>query len=116
MGVAAPPAGKSYFQISLPDSSSNARIALSIVAAENTTPPAVTIGPPRVTVPVFIPGTKLPSGTSHAFFPVNKSPAATVPHGGGLHKGKVSVGPINGGRNIAYGVPACRPHSPCKRS
>jgi len=34
-----------------------------------------------VIVPVFIPGMKLPKGTSQTFFPENRSTAATVPHG-----------------------------------
>ena len=99
IGVACPPAGNSYFHISLPVSESNARKKLSIAAPVKINPPAVTIGPPSVTVPVFIPGTKLPSGASHAFFPLNKSTAVTVPYGGALQGSP--LGDKTGVRNIA---------------
>ena len=85
MGVAWPPAGSSNAQSSLPVSESNARSRPSMAAAVKTRPPAVTMGPPRFGVPVGTPGTMLPSGTSHRMAPVNRSTAATVPHGGALH-------------------------------
>src|SRR5579859_1775663 len=113
MGVACPPAGSSYFQISFPVSESNARKKLSIAAAVNTSPPAVAIGPPSVIVPVFIPGRRLPSATSHTVFPSNKSTAATVPQGGVLHGSP--LGESSGVRNIANGAPVCRANSQCKR-
>src|SRR5580700_11952093 len=99
IGVACPPAGSWYFQISLPVSESNARRNPSIAADVKTIPPAVTIGPPKVIVPVFIPGIKLPSGTSQTFFPSKRSTAATVPHGGVL-QGR-PLGESSGVRNIA---------------
>src|SRR6266436_876968 len=114
MGVAWPLAGKSYFQSSLPVSESNARRPLSIAAAVNTTPPAVTIAPPSVIVPVFIPEIKLPRGTSQIFFPSKRSTAATVPQGGALQGSP--LGASSGVRNIANGAPVCRANSPCSRS
>src|SRR6202795_4375414 len=114
IGVACPPAGSWYFQISLPVSESNARRNPSIAAEVKTIPPAVTIGPPNVIVPVFIPAIKLPNGTSQTFFPSNRSTAATVPHGGVLQGSP--LGESNGVRNIAYGAPVCRANSPCRRS
>src|SRR3981189_3218079 len=56
-----------------------------MAAAVNTRPPALTMGPPRVMVPVFLPGIQLPSGTSQTFFPEKRSTAATLPQGGALH-------------------------------
>src|ERR1700687_5934512 len=103
IGVAWPPAGRSNFHMFFPGSESKARRKLSIAAAVKTRPPAVIIGPPRVIVPVFIPGRKLPSGTSHTFFPVKRSTAATVPHGGALH-GR-PLGERSGERNMAEGAP-----------
>src|ERR1700686_3989204 len=99
MGVACPPAGSSNFHSSLPDSESKARRKLSIAAAVKTKPPAVIIGPPKVIVPVFIPVMKLPNGTSQTFFPLKRSTAATVPHGGALH-GR-PLGERSGVRNMA---------------
>ena len=69
---------------SFPVSESNACRCGSMVAEVNTNPPAVTIGPPRLIDPVCFPGTNVPSGTSHAIFPVNRSTASVVPHGGRL--------------------------------
>src|SRR6202795_3192863 len=114
IGVACPPAGSWYFQISLPVSESNARRNPSIAAAVKTIPPAVTIGPPKVIVPVFIPGIKLPNGTSQTFLPTNRSTAATVPQGGVL-QGSL-LGESSALRNIAYGAPVCLANSPCSRS
>src|SRR5262245_5661202 len=41
--------------------------------------------PPRLVEPVWLPSAVPPSGTSQTFCPENRSTAATVPHGGGLH-------------------------------
>src|SRR5678816_1375030 len=78
----------------------------------NTSPPAVTIGPPRFGSPVggegicLIRESKLPgspSGDSHFFFPVFRSIATTVPHGGGEQGTPLSARMIF--RRITYGVP-----------
>src|SRR2546426_746971 len=96
-GVAWPPAGSSYFHSSFPVSESNARRYESIVAAVKTSLPAVTIGPPRLIDPVSLPGFIVPSGTSQAFLPVNKSTASVVPHGGALQGD-----PLGEKRNVRY--------------
>src|SRR5215471_6035644 len=98
MGVACAAAGNSYDHDSLPVSESNARRWGSIAAAVNTNPPAVIIGPPRLTEPVCLPANIVPSGTAHTIFPLNKSTASVVPHGGALHGNTSAV--INGLRNI----------------
>src|SRR5258707_6677106 len=85
-----------------------------MAAAVNTRPPALTIGPPRVMVPVLLPGLQLPSGTSQTFAPEKRSTAATVPQGGALHGSP--LGARSGVRNTPYGAPACRANSPWSRS
>jgi hypothetical protein len=111
--VACPPAGRSYLQSSRPVSESNARSTLSIEAAVNTSPPAVATGPPKFGLPLprragrksrtrsclKAPATISPRGTSQAVRPVNRSTAASVPHGGGLHG--VPPGESSGARRIA---------------
>ena len=72
------------------------------------------MGPPSVIVPVFMPGMKLPNGTSQTFFPSKRSTAATVPQGGALQGSP--LGANSGVRNIAKGAPVCRANSPCSRS
>src|SRR5947208_3187776 len=79
-------AGNSAFHNSLPVCASNARKNVSMEAAENTSPPAVKIGPPRLGVPVCIPGTMLPNGACHFSFPVFRSNATNAPQGGVLHR------------------------------
>src|SRR5437868_9854980 len=85
-----------------------------MAAAVKTSPPAVIMGPPRFSEPVFIPGTILPSGVSQSFFPDSRSTAVVVPQGGGLHG--TPLGESRGSRYIAYGAPRCLPYSPCRRS
>ena len=68
MGVAWPPAGSSNCQSSFPVCESKARMTLSIAALLKTSPPAVTIGPPRLMVPVCWPGAKEPRGTFQTIF------------------------------------------------
>src|SRR6185295_11544699 len=53
IGVACALAGKRVIQISSPESLSNARNFPSLVAPMNTSPPPVTIDPPRFDAPVF---------------------------------------------------------------
>jgi hypothetical protein len=72
MGVACPPAGSANDHSSLPVSASKARRRSSMAAAVKTRPPAVTIGPPRFSVPVAIPGTHVPRGTSHRLSPAKQ--------------------------------------------
>src|SRR5271170_3228051 len=110
MGVAAPEVGRSNFQISFPDSTSNARIAGStIVPAINTSPLAVTIGPPRLGAPAgtlgFL-GANEPSGTCHRIEPFSISTAVSVPHGGGAHGRRCAFANRNV-RYIPYGAPYC---------
>ena len=89
------------------------------VPAMNTNPPAVTIGPPRLTEPG---GTVAdappnpcmePSGTCQRIDSVARSSATSCPHGGGLHGNP--DGDTRNCRNIPYGAPACRPYSPSSR-
>src|SRR5437764_9087917 len=109
IGVACPPAGSAPFHNSLPVSMSNARRYWSIAAAMNTSPPAVMIEPPRFGEPhADEPGTRaklgiVPSGTCQRSFPLDKSIAVSVPHGGALHRTPLRVRRTS--RRIAYGVP-----------
>ena len=69
---------------------SNARKRLSIVPAMNTSPPAVTIGPPCPKAPVFLmpfasSSSLVPSGTLQAMSPVLALTAIRCAHGGGWH-------------------------------
>src|SRR5882762_7250115 len=69
-----------------PVNASNPRKRLSVVAPMNTTPPAVTIEPPRLGVPVGIfRSSTIPNGTLHAISPLFTSTALSVPHGGFWH-------------------------------
>src|SRR5678815_5340434 len=74
---------------SLPVRESNARKRLSFVAAINTRPPAVAIGPPILRRPVFFfpsgSSSVTPSGTFHAMSPVLALTATRCPHGGFWH-------------------------------
>src|SRR5262249_46552935 len=84
----------------------------------NTSPPAVTMGPPRLIDPAVFAksgGRPLnsPSGTCHLNFPVAASIAASVPHGGGLH-GR-PLGDRRSNRDMPYGVPRWRANSAPKR-
>src|ERR1700731_1514117 len=91
MGVALAASTNLVFQISLPVRASNAWKRQWILAPINTSPPAVTIGPPRCSgVPVL--GTPSasnssndPRGTRHATSPVLTLTATISPHGGGWH-------------------------------
>src|SRR5882724_817209 len=94
MGVACALAGSSAFQISVPVSRSNARRYGSLAAAVKTSPPAVIIGPPRLTDPGGRPGASEPSGAFQRIFPEFRSSATIAPQGGavqgiwrGLHSG-----------------------------
>src|SRR5437588_5761884 len=104
MGVAWPLAGSRARHISLPVSTSKARMYGSKVPAMNTKPPAVTIGPPRLNDPAGIvacPGGNSaidPRGTCQRILPAVMSTAVSAPHGGGVH-GKTD-GEKNGARNI----------------
>src|ERR1700683_2295282 len=117
MGVALPPAGSCAFHISLPVVTSNARKNGSYVPPMKTSPPAVTIGPPRLIAPGgtwALPGANEPSGTCQRIFPSPRSMAESIPHGGALH-GNFD-GDRNGERYIANGAPACRVYSPMSSS
>src|SRR2546425_2539991 len=71
---------------SFPVFESNARKRLSFVAAMNTRPPAVAMGPPMLKRPVFfLPSgnsSVMPSGTFHAISPVLAFTATKFPQGG----------------------------------
>src|ERR1043166_2723087 len=74
----------------------------------NTSPPAVTIGPPRFGLPhaaaaAGASGAKVPSGTSHFLAPVARSMATRLPNGGGVHG--APEGPSSSSRRITDGVP-----------
>src|SRR5437588_8273801 len=91
MGVERALVGNAPFHNSLPATTSNARMAGSSVPAMNTSPPAVTIGPPKPTEPKLggaagdLPSAgNCPRGTVHLISPVLASMALSVPHGGGL--------------------------------
>src|SRR5580693_10191036 len=86
IGVAKAPVGNRYSHTTLPVFLSKARILLSLVAAMNSRPPAVTRGPPYDSVPVT--GTPFaaragysPSGTRQRYSPVFRSMALSVPQG-----------------------------------
>src|SRR6267378_4196177 len=65
---------------------SNPRKRSSTVAPINTTPPAVTIEPPRFGVPVVVfSSSTTPSGTFQAISPLFTSTALSVPQGGFWH-------------------------------
>src|SRR6516162_7688836 len=91
MGVAVALAGSAACHSSPPVPTSKARIVRSRVAAMNTNPLAVTIGPPRVGVPQ-LPGSGKgadsgndPSAVLQRIVPAFKSTAVSMPQGGGLH-------------------------------
>src|SRR5437588_10049449 len=102
MGVACALAGRSAFHVSLPVSTSNARKKVSIAAATNTRPPAVTMGPPKLGDPDGAPGLAEPSGVFQRIFPALRSSATNAPHGGVTHGSR--RGDISGSRYTAYGV------------
>src|SRR6266850_7760365 len=86
IGVACALASRSAVHSCSPVFASNPRKRLSVVAPINTTPPAVTIEPPRLGVPVIVfnPSTT-PSGTFQAISPLFTSTALSVPQGGFWH-------------------------------
>src|SRR6267378_1886759 len=86
IGVACALASRSAVHSCSPVFASNPRKRLSVVAPINTTPPAVTIEPPRLSVPVIVfnPSTT-PSGTFQAISPLFTSTALSVPQGGFWH-------------------------------
>src|SRR5689334_11800381 len=90
IGVERALVGSAPFQSSTPLWASKAYSAGSSVPAMNTTPPAVTIGPPNETDPhwpasgIFSVPMKRPSGVSHLTSPELPLIAASVPHGGRL--------------------------------
>src|SRR5256884_4094485 len=80
--------------------SSKARKRLSVVAPINTTPPAVTIDPPRFGVPVVVfSSSTLPSATFQTISPLFTSTAFNVPHGGFWQGHSFSS------QNLAYSPP-----------
>src|SRR6266436_1799071 len=86
MGVACALASKSPTQSCSPVRVSNARKRLSIVAPINTTPPSVTIEPPRLGVPLMVfSSSTTPSGTFQTISPLFTSTALRVPQGGFWH-------------------------------
>src|SRR2546421_5957098 len=85
-GVACALASRSPAHSCSPVRESNARKRLSIVAPINTTPPSVTIVPPRLGVPVAaFSSSTTPSGTFQTISPVFAFTALSVPHGGFWH-------------------------------
>src|SRR5438105_2510076 len=90
IGVACPLAGSFVVQISFPVSLSNARKRLSLVAAINTRPPAVTSEPPIFEVPVggmplSINASTTPSTLRQRNSPLSRLMAVRKPHGGCWH-------------------------------
>src|SRR5437764_1394707 len=86
-GGAEPTQGNVADQSSAPVSLSNARIFESRVPAQNTRPPAVTLGPPKFSVPVFATPFRAssgysPNGTFHNSLPEFRSRQLRVPQGG----------------------------------
>src|SRR5688572_3216752 len=85
----------------------------------NANPPAVIIGPPRLTDPggtdtVAPPNPCIePSGTCQRIDSVLTSNATSCPHGGGLHGNP--DGETRNCRNIPYGASPCGPYSPSSR-
>src|SRR4051812_19037659 len=88
-----------------------------MLAATKTSPPAVTIEPPRFGEPAIgagMPGNwTMPSGTSHRFAPVERAIAASLPHGGAPHG--LRLGERRMSRYMANGVPDGRANSPLSR-
>src|SRR6266516_901997 len=86
IGVALPTASSFVTQSSLPVFELNARKRRSSVAATNTSPPAVTVGPALPLPPTFcFPGGRLsliPSVVCHAISPVLALTATSRDHGG----------------------------------
>src|SRR5262249_57529276 len=86
-GGGEPPAGSGWSQRSRPVCLSKAWIRSSLVPAMNTRPPAVTIEPPKVSVPVrgiprAVSSTYSPRGTRQANSPVLRLIAFRTPQGG----------------------------------
>src|SRR2546429_9843545 len=112
MGVEWPLTGSSAFQSSFPVSTSKARIYESNVPAMKTSPPPVTMGPPRLGDPGGTcgwPGAKAcmePSGTCQRILPRAMSTAVSMPPGGGGHdRGEGQEGG-KGARYKPEGAPA----------
>src|SRR6185503_8659364 len=82
IGVARAPAGSAALHSSLPVSMSNAWGWRASVAAMNTRPPAVAIGPPRLGDPGTPP--IAPSGPVQATPPLGRFTATSAPQGGGV--------------------------------
>src|SRR5579864_1825118 len=90
MGVACALAGSLVTQSSLPESLSNARKRESLVAPMNTRPPAVTMDPPILGVPVggtprATSSSTTPSTARQRNSPLSRSMAVRNPHGGFWH-------------------------------
>src|SRR6267154_2391959 len=86
IGVACALASRSAAHSCSPVRASKARKRLSIVAPINTTPPSVTIVPPRLGVPVDVfSSSTTPSGTFQTISPLFTSTALSVPQGGFWH-------------------------------
>src|SRR5712671_6534289 len=83
IGVACALASRVAAHSCSPVFASNPRKRSSIVAPINTTPPAVTIEPPRFGVPVVVfSSSTTPSGTFQAISPLFTSTALSAPQGG----------------------------------
>src|SRR3954465_7877443 len=97
MGVAVMPFSLSIAHNSLPVFESKARKRLSPVAAMNTSPPAVAIGPPEPALPAFFfpSGIALliPKGTLQAISPVLAFTATKLDHGGLKHGSPIACSP-----------------------
>src|SRR5262245_30271745 len=89
IGTACAESGSSVTQSSAPVRESNARKRPSLVAPTNTSPAAVTIGPPTLSRPVprLLSGSSsvIPSGTRQTISPFAASTATSSPHGGFWH-------------------------------
>src|SRR6266576_1992717 len=100
VGVACALASRSLTHSCSPVLASKARKRLSVVAPINTTPPAVTIDPPRFGVPVVVfSSSTLPSATFQTISPLFTSTAFNVPHGGFWQGHSFSS------QNLAYSPP-----------
>src|ERR1700733_12763852 len=117
IGVACPLNGKGTFHNSLPVSTSKAAKNGSVVPKKKIKPPAVAIGPPRLTDPAGVgpcdpPNFSMePKGTCQRIVPVLMSTVVSMPHGG-LEHGRSDPGACRNRRYIPYGAPACAVYSP----
>ena len=109
MGVACPLAGSLVTHSSRPVSLSKARKRLSLVAAMNTSPPAVTIDPPRLGAPVggspfAIKASTTPRTVRHRNSPVSRLMAVRCAQGGFWHGYRL----LSQNRELGVGAPRGR--------